>query len=136
MTEIIHDQKLVIEHTQKITEIDSRSRSNTKRLDNIDKLVDVVHEMNSNIRVIAEQTRQQGEELKTLVDTLKVHEEKIDNIEEKMETKESVSRLHERVDELEMKDGKNAEKMINQVRWLLVSLTIGSVFYLIWGKVV
>jgi len=134
MTEIIHDQKLVIEHTKMLTEIDSRSRSNTKRLDNIDKLVDVVQGMNINVAVIAEQTKQQGEELRILVKTLKTHEEKIDIIEDKMETKDTVARLHERVDELEMKDGKNAEKMLKQIRWLLISLSVTAVFYLMWGK--
>lgn len=136
MTELIYDQQMIISYIKMISEIDSRSKSNMKRLDNIENLVDVVHEMNSNIRVIAEQIRQQGGELKTLVETLKVHEQKIENIEDKMETKDSVSKLNEQVDELRIKDMKKAEKLFNQIKWLLISLLLSGAFYLIWERAI
>lgn len=128
-----HDN-IVHEHIKQIQEIDSRSKSNTKRLDNNDRLIETVYEMNKNVAVIAEQTKQQGHELKILVDTLKTHEEKIESIEDKMETKETVSRIYTRLETLENKDGKKAEKLLAQIKWLLITLIIGGVFTILWGS--
>jgi DNA repair ATPase RecN len=131
----MHDPEMVLEHTKKLVEIDARSRSNTKRIDKAESTIEAIHEMNSNIKVIAEQTRQQGEELRSLVETLKVHEDKIENIEDKMETKDTVARLHERVDDLERKGGRDAEKMLGQIKWLLISLIIAGAGSFIWTSI-
>ena len=130
---MIHEE-LVSDHIRLIAEVDARSKSNTHRLDNMDKIINMMHGMNSNIAVIAEQTKTQGEQLKELINTLKVHEEKIEDISDKMSTKDSVSRLHGRVDDLEKKDGTNAEKLLNQIKWLIITLLGSAGFYLIWSQ--
>jgi hypothetical protein len=54
-----------------------------------------------------------------------------------METKETVARLHIRIDEVEKKDGKQAEKQLRQVKWLIIStLTlyfIQQILFKFWG---
>jgi len=81
------DDALMKEHIKKIAEIDSRSKSNTTRLNNQEKLISSIHEMSTNVALIANTTKQ-------IVETLSLHEEKIDGIEAKMETKEVVSSLY------------------------------------------
>jgi uncharacterized protein YhaN len=129
---MVHDE-LIADHIQALAEIDARSRSNSHRLDDLKKIIDIVYDMNKNIALIAEQSKNQGEQLKELVNTLKKHEEKIDEISDKMETKESVKRLSGRIEDLEKKDGDKAEKLLGQVKWLLISLMFTAGFYLIWN---
>lgn len=128
-------EDLVSEHIRLIAEIDARSKSNTHRLDNMDKLIEMVHGMNKNVAVIAEQSKIQGEQLKELVQTLKIHEDKIENISDKMGTKDSISRVHQRLDDLEKKDGNKAEKLLGQLKWLIISLLGTAGFYLIWNLI-
>lgn len=130
-----HDD-LVNEHIKTIAEIDARSKSNTHRLDNMDKLIDMVYGMNKNIAIIAEQSKAQGEQLRELINTLKTHEIKIEEIDDKMETKDTVKRLHERIEAVEQRDAVKAEKLLNQVKWLLISLFVTGGFYLIWDKII
>jgi len=125
-------EDFVMKHTRQIAETTSLANNNKIRLDNIDKLVEVVNGMNINVSIIAEQIKQQGSQLKELINTLKTHEEKIETIEEKMETKDTVARLHERIDILETSRGKEAEKQLTQMKWIVFILLLTSVvqFYL------
>ncbi len=92
----IHDE-MVYDHIKIITEIESRSKSNTKRLDAMENLVEAFNKL-------ANSFTSQAKDLSIMVKTLERHEEQIDHIQAKMETKETVSRLHERIDSLEQKD--------------------------------
>jgi hypothetical protein len=77
----------------------------------------------------------QGDALDTLVTSIQKHEERFDSIEDKMGTKDTIIRLTDRMDVMEKKDGKNAEKLLGQIKWLLISLMISGVFAIIWGIV-
>ena len=120
-----------------LAEVDSLSKNNEKRLNNIDKLIVVVQETNKNVAVIAEQILQQGKQIEKLVNGMNVQGDKIVTIEKEMETKETVARLHTRIDEVEKKDGKQAEKQLRQVKWLIIStLTlyfIQQILFKFWG---
>ena len=104
----------VMEHTKLLTEIDARSKSNTKRLDNMEKIVDAVHEMNGNIKVIVEQTKQQQGDITTLIESIKNHED--------------------RIDVMESKDDKHARKVLMKIQWLIISLLTSGIFYLLWDN--
>jgi chromosome segregation ATPase len=127
---MVHEQNP--DCVQAITELKASTKSAHKRLDNISELIDLVHGMNTNIATIALETKHQGEQLKKIVETMEKQGEKIDNIEDKMETKETVSKLVERLERVENKSGTDAEKMLKQVKWLLISLSITAVFGLVW----
>ena len=127
-------EDFVMKHTRQIAETTSLANNNKIRLDNIDKLVEVVNGMNVNISIIAEQIKQQGSQLKELINTLKTHEEKIEVIEDKMETKDTVARLHERIDILETSKGKEAEKQLTQMKWIVFVLLLTSVIQFYLGK--
>lgn len=47
-----------------ITRVEERAKSNTHRLDKLEKLADEIHELGINIASMCEQLRQQGESLK------------------------------------------------------------------------
>ena len=117
---------------QAITELKASTKSAHKRLDNISELIDLVHAMNTNIATIALETKHQGEQLKKIVETMEKQGEKIDNIEDKVETKETVSKLVDRLEAVEKKSGVEAEKLLTQVKWLLLSLALTAVFGLVW----
>ena len=72
------------------------------------------------------------EQLKKIVETMERQGEKIDNIEDKMETKETVAKLVDRLEAVEKKSGAEAEKLLTQVKWLRLSLAITAVFGLVW----
>lgn len=95
------DEAMVLAHTSLLATIDGRSKSNSKRLDNFEKLVLSVHELSLGLTKLVISIEQQSRDLTIMVKTLESHEQKIDSIESKMETKETVSRLHGRMEELQ-----------------------------------
>jgi len=117
---------------QDLTELKASAKSAHKRLDNIAELIEIVHSMNTNVATIALEAKHQGKQLEAIVETMKEQGKKIDTIEEKMETKETVSKLVNRLEAVEKKSGADAEKMLKQVKWLLISLSISAVFGLVW----
>ena len=96
---------LAREHEKRITENEQSSAQAHKRMDNLEVFIQTMHDMNTNIKVIAEQ-------LKTVMATLLRHEESIGKIEDtiisRMETKEVVTELVLRVKEIE--DDRNNDK--------------------------
>ncbi len=122
-----HDN-MVHEHIRLIADNESRSKSNKLRLDNMEKLVESVHNLSMAFT-------SQAKDLSIMVETQKQHEEKIDHIQAKMETKDTVLRLHERIDDLEKKDGKRAEQLINQVRNILIGLITVGIAGVVWALI-
>jgi len=95
------DQAMVIDHAEKIATIDSRSKSNTQRLNNIDKLTDNVQMLTQEFIKLVVNVEQQGKDLTKMVNTLERHEIKIEGIEKKMETKTTVAGLQSKIEDLE-----------------------------------
>ena len=54
------------EQIKEITEATSRSKSNTKRLDALEKSIELMHEMNNNIAKIVEQLKDTKNDVKDL----------------------------------------------------------------------
>lgn len=124
----------VLQHSELLVELNASTKSAHKRLDNIDKLTELFHDMNINISIIANETQNQGKQLVSIVENMKKQGDKIDLIEEQMETKETVSKLKDRVETIEKKDGVRAEQLLSQIKWLLIGLSITAVFGLVWAK--
>lgn len=118
---------------QELAELKASTKSAHKRLDNIDELMKLMHQMNTNVATIANETKNQGKQLESIVETMKGQGEKIDAIENQMETKETVKNLIDRIDVIEKKDGKKAEKLLTQIKWLLISLFVTGVFGLLFS---
>lgn len=97
-----------VEHVKLLSELGERAKSNTHRLDNMEKLVDEVHEMNTNISVIASNMANQSEMMNQMLDKQVKTEEEIDGIKSNMETKEDVDKIRERVLDMEKQYGKVA----------------------------
>jgi len=93
--------ELVREHEGRLTAVEQSTSSSHHRIDNLEKfsvsmqvMADKMSEMNANVMLIAEQIKQ-------VYSTLVRHEEDIKLIHESMETKDTVKRLHGKVEELE-----------------------------------
>lgn len=117
---------------KEIEQLKSSTKSAHKRLDEFKSLVDLFHDMNRNMATIANETSNQGKQLEAIVGNMIKQGEKIDTIEEKMETKDTVSKLADRVEIVERKSGEEAEKMLKQVKWLLLSLSLTAIFGMVW----
>ena len=86
--------------------------------------------MSTDIKLLANEMAHNSDHMKLLVKSMEKTQEEIDEIKDNMETKGTVQRLHGRIDELEKKDGKEAEKQLKQLKWLIVS---SIVIFLITG---
>jgi len=126
-------EDMVRDHIKAITENTDRSKTNEKDITALQKVIDSIHNMAISITSLAISQEAQTKELGSMVATLKDHERDIDHIKEKMETKETVLRLHGRIDDLEQKDGKKAEELIKQVRNVLIAIIVAGVAGVVWA---
>lgn len=124
----------VLQHTELLAALDASTKSAHKRLDELVKLTELFHEMNLSLSIIANETQNQGKQLVNIVENMNRQGAKVELIEEQMETKETVSKLKDRVETIEKKDGVRAEQLLAQIKWLLIWLTITAVFGLLWAK--
>lgn len=108
-----HTEELILTHTETLAEVQARSKSNTKRINELSKLFDVVHELSLTFTRHVAVIEQQSKDLTRMVQTLETHDQKIESLEEKMETKETVSKLYGKVEELQklIDDKENAEQV-------------------------
>lgn len=61
---------------ERLTKIEDRAKSNSKRLDDLEKIADAIHQQNENIAKLIIETKHTNE-------TLKSHEERLSKIEDK-----------------------------------------------------
>ncbi len=133
-----HDDDIVLDHTKLLATIDARSKSNTKRLDNLDKLTSAVQELSISFTKLVGNVERQSKELTIMVQTLERHEQKIEGIEEKMETKETVARLHGKVEELQNllddKEDAKREKKLNEyedMKKFIIKTLVGAAIFIV-----
>ena len=105
------------EHESRISKVESSTEEAHKRMNNLEEFKDLMYEMNRNVGSIAEQ-------IKHMAETLVHHDKAIEDIQEKMETKEGMARLYLTVEDLEarmteeeQREGKAALKAINRIKW-------------------
>ena len=96
--------ELMREHERRLTEVQESAKSAHKRMDNLEDFKESMLEMNTNIRVIAEQ-------IKTMAQTLLRHEGAIEDIQEKMETKEGMARLYQTVEDIQLTQDKQDKRI-------------------------
>lgn len=96
------------EHVTRITRIEERAKSNTHRIEGVESVIELIHSINTNVEVLAKEMVHQGTSMDTIVKAQIKTQDEVDDIKEKMETKDTVSRLHGRVDDLEKVNGKIA----------------------------
>jgi len=126
-------EDMVRDHIKAITQNTERSKTNEKAIEQLQKVIESVHQIALSVASLAISQETQTKELGNMVSTLKDHEKDIDHIKEKMETKETVLRLHGRIDDLENKDGKKAEELIKQVRNVLIGIIVIGLAGAIWA---
>ena len=132
------DEEMALSHTALLATIDARSKSNTKRLDSLDLLVGSIHELTIGFTKLVVNVEQQSKDLTIMVRTLESHESKIESIEDKMETKDTVSRLHGRVEEMkqlmddrEQRQREQKLKEYEDMKKFVVKTLIGAAVFVI-----
>ena len=132
------DEEMVLSHTALLATIDARSKSNTKRLDSQDRLVDSIHELTISFTKLVVNVEQQSKDLTIMVRTLESHKSKIESIEDKMETKDTVSILHGRVEEMkklmddrEQRQREQKLKEYEDMKKFVVKTLIGAAVFVI-----
>ena len=119
----------------KFTELKSRVDAQDEKIDDLKEMIGVIHEMNQNIAVIANETKNQGKQLDQLFGVIEIQGNEIQQIKDNTETKETVAKLADKVDILEKKDGHEAEKQLKQLKWLVVSTMVLGTMGIVWSAV-
>lgn len=95
----------------KLAEVDARCRSNTHRLDAVEKNSDALHELATSVKVMANELKRQGDAVE--------------------EIKDDVTNLGHKVDSIEKKPGKRWESIVDKLIWGVV----GAVLALLLAKI-
>lgn len=101
---------------KELVETTARSKMNTKRIESLEEQYHLMHEMNKNIAVIAEQTKDTKEAVQSL----------------KCETKEEMKLLKCDVEEIKSKPNKLIDKTKEQVIVVIVGTLVGAILALIF----
>ena len=88
----------------KLAEVDARSRSNTHRLDAVEKSSDVLHELATSVKVMAGELKRQGDAVE--------------------EIKDDVTNLGHKVDGIEKKPAKRWESIVDKLIWGVVGTVL------------
>lgn len=84
----------------KLAEVDARSKSNTHRLDTVERNAEALHELAASVKVMAGELKRQGDAVE--------------------EIKEDVTNLGHKVDSIEKKPAKRWEGIVDKLIWGVV----------------
>jgi hypothetical protein len=129
-----HDE-LVIPHSEALKTLEASTKSAHLRIDAILSIADSLQKLVIDFNKLVSTVEQQGKDITKIVDSLTKHDDRMNVLEDRMETKDTVQKLQDRIITLEQKDGKEALKMINQVKWLIISTIICGILALVWSIV-
>ena len=87
-----------VEFAQRLAEVDARSKSNTKRLDKFDELVEVVRELATSMKLMAEK---------------------------QVTTETKVSQIDQKLEVLEQKPAKRWESIVEKIILTVVAALVG-----------
>lgn len=139
------DDSLVVKHSEILGELKTEVTAVHRRIDNLDafmqemrKFTTSMVEMNGNVKVLTQ-------EIKTITQTLVKHEESIEDIKDRMETKDGMARLYSNVEELEHtlegvmnrlvdeenKEARAALEALNKIKWWIIG-SIGTIMFVIF----
>lgn len=87
-----------LEHEKRLTEVESRSKSNMRRLDEVEKRQDSLEELTSTVKVLADREKR---------------------------VEDDVSEIKDDVKEMKLKPGKKWESLIEKVIMTVVGILLG-----------
>ena len=120
--------ELIQSHSQLLGEHASAIMGLREDVNRHEKVYDILLGMSSTQSQMLHEIKTQGEVLKRVVDD-------VDYLKENSETKATVTELQKEVQNLKEKDGREAEKLLKQLRWLIISLFVSGVAGLVWNVV-
>ena len=148
----------MLDHVKTMTEIDSRSKSNKHRIDKIEEITIQIHALVQSIKDIADnnklllqgQNKQNDKISKLEIDVIKAIDvkeglsrlhDKMDDFDKRIDSNEDsriklTSEIKEELYDLKSVSGNKAEKTLNQIKWLLISLTVAGAFGVIWNLII
>lgn len=95
----------------KVVEIDSRSKSNTRRIDKLEQTTDAIHSLATSVEILVQEQKHQTEAMADI--------------------KKDVGELGGKVDSLEKKPAKKWERIVD----ILLSLVVGAIAALVFSKI-
>jgi len=115
---------------------DKRFEETNRRVSENHEIIKTIYEINGTLQGLLQAIKQQSDQMNVVIQNAKEQEVKIESIEDKMETKESVARLHAAVQEIKDSRGENSMMFLSKLQWLLISLTVAGVFGIMWTMIV
>lgn len=113
-TNVIHDEGTVRSHIKMLADLENSTKSAHKRIDALLSISDSIQKLVIDFTKLVSTVEQQGRDLSVAVGLLTKHDERMDDLEEKMGTKETVSRLHLRLDEVEKEYLAKIESLVKE----------------------
>lgn len=101
------EEKINIEH--RLTEVEERAKSNTKRLDKLEKVTDAIHEMSNTMVHLVEQSKN---------------------------TNENVQELKEKVDAIEKEPADNYKALKKTIWTSIITAVLGAIIGAIIGLII
>lgn len=95
----------------KVTEVEHRAKSNTRRIDKLEQTTDAIHSLATSVEILVQEQKHQTDAMEDI--------------------KNDVAKLDGKVDSLEKKPGKKWEK----VKDIIISLVIGAVAALVFSQI-
>ena len=92
---------------QRITAVEESTKSAHLRLNKVEETTNILHEMNRNIGIMAEQNKTQNTEIKSI--------------------KKDIKEVNQKVDRLENRPFVENSNNFNRIKWLIISTVIGGI---------
>ena len=117
---------------ERLVKTEESTKSAHHRLDTIEERTEAVIRLAVSVEHIANQNQEILNELKNQrEEIIELKKKPVESVDE-----ETIEKINGRLDELEKKDGRNAEKLLNQIRWLLIALTVSAAFAFLWSQAI
>lgn len=96
-------------HTEKIAKLESSVSSAHHRLDFMEKVIESIHKLTVNVELVVL-------EIKNMSSSIKVHDEAIEDIKDNMETKDTVLKLYEKIEDSKLEHKQGMDAIMKEVR--------------------
>lgn len=110
-----HDEHFIT-HSETLVRLGEGLKHVNERVDTLSLVANSVQELTIGFTKLVGNMESIANNLTTIVKTLDRHEEKIEGIEDKMETKDTVMKLYERMDKADVKHTESVNAIMNKLR--------------------
>lgn len=121
-------------HVKQMASLEASTKSAHHRIDELSKVYAELIKISGTMEKVLIHLDNHGQKIEKIV-------EEVEGVQAIMETKETVSKLDQkitdldqRIDDIERTPGNDAQKLLKQIRWLLLSFVITGIAVLFWDR--